>query len=270
MLNNTFFLMFLLTVSLLESTGLAQTDKSHIQAHAHNDYRHARPLQDALDHGFRSVEADIFLVEGELLVGHDRAELSPERTLRKLYLEPLKQHFEKRVIPTDQKSPPFMLLIDIKTDGESVYPVLRNQLQEFQEILCTYQNGTFKQNHVQVVISGDRPQALIAAADPRYVGIDGRLSDLDSQKPAHLMPLISDRWTSHFRYRGQGPLSKTERAKLKQIVKQAHASGRRIRFWATPETEATWRELLDANVDHINTDQLQKLDQFLSRQPTKQ
>ena len=40
------------------------------RAHAHNDYRHERPLFDALDHGFCSVEADIFLVEGQLLIGH--------------------------------------------------------------------------------------------------------------------------------------------------------------------------------------------------------
>ena len=33
------------------------------RAHAHNDYEHPRPLFDALDHGFKSVEADIWLVE---------------------------------------------------------------------------------------------------------------------------------------------------------------------------------------------------------------
>src|SRR5207237_4622701 len=38
-----------------------------IHAHAHNDYEHTRPLLDALDHGFCSVEADIHLVDGKLL-----------------------------------------------------------------------------------------------------------------------------------------------------------------------------------------------------------
>ena len=37
-------------------------------AHAHNDYEHDRPLLDALDEGFTSIEADVFLVEGQLLV----------------------------------------------------------------------------------------------------------------------------------------------------------------------------------------------------------
>ena len=33
--------------------------------HAHNDYLHSRPLLDALDQGFDSVEADVFLVNEE-------------------------------------------------------------------------------------------------------------------------------------------------------------------------------------------------------------
>src|SRR5262245_1989348 len=56
-----------------------------INAHAHNDYEHAHPLFDALDQGFASVEADIYPVDGELLVGHNRRDLKPERTLESLY-----------------------------------------------------------------------------------------------------------------------------------------------------------------------------------------
>src|SRR5262245_62295335 len=58
-------------------------------AHAHNDYSHDRPLFDALDHGFASVEADVFLVDGQFLVGHESAELKSDRTLESLYLMPL-------------------------------------------------------------------------------------------------------------------------------------------------------------------------------------
>lgn len=38
------------------------------RAHAHNDYEHDRPLLDALDHGFTSVEADVWLVDGDRAV----------------------------------------------------------------------------------------------------------------------------------------------------------------------------------------------------------
>src|SRR5882724_4727485 len=65
--------------------------KPLVHAHAHNDYEHPRPLLDALDHGFCSVEADIFLVDGLLLVAQYRKGLKPERTLQALYLDPLKK-----------------------------------------------------------------------------------------------------------------------------------------------------------------------------------
>src|ERR1041385_3971816 len=62
-----------------------------LHAHAHNDYEHKRPLLDALDHGFCSVEADIFLVDGKLLVAHELGKTKPERTLQALYLDPLRE-----------------------------------------------------------------------------------------------------------------------------------------------------------------------------------
>src|SRR5262245_39201431 len=64
------------------------------QAHAHNDYEHKRPLFDALDHGFCSVEADVFLQGDALLVGHVAKDLRPDRTLEKLYLDPLRERIK--------------------------------------------------------------------------------------------------------------------------------------------------------------------------------
>ena len=55
------------------------------RAHAHNDYEHTHPLFDALDQGFGSIEPDIYLVNGDLLVAHNRADCRPERNLVKLY-----------------------------------------------------------------------------------------------------------------------------------------------------------------------------------------
>jgi len=60
------------------------------RAHAHDDYEHKRPLFDALECGFCSVEADVWLVKGQLLVAHVPVQWNTERTLEKLYLDPLR------------------------------------------------------------------------------------------------------------------------------------------------------------------------------------
>ncbi len=250
----------------------AQADRPHAdsppavplpQAHAHNDYAHAGPLQEALDCGFCSVEADIFLVDGQLLVGHTRSELRPDRTLQHLYLDPLRQrtqHNSGRVYPG---GPVFQLLIDIKSSGVETYRVLSTVLAAYADCLCVVENGRYQERAIQIVISGDCPRAAIEAQSPRWAAIDGRVSDLESTEPAHLMPLISDRWSAHFRWRGEGEFPATERSKLNAIVQRAHAAGRRVRFWATPESPVVWRELAAAGVDYLNTDQLEQLRDFL-------
>jgi hypothetical protein len=238
-------------------------------AHAHNDYEHPRPLQDALEHGFTSVEADVFLVDGGLLVAHNLKDVLPDRTLESLYLRPLWERFKKNQGSIYGTGDTFWLWIDIKRDGRAVYEVLQQQLRKYSEMLSVSVNDQWLEKAVTIIISGDRPFQEISVSDPRYVAIDGRLSDLESspnsQYSSSLMPVISDNWRLHFRYRGEGPMVAAEQQKLRAIVSQAHAQRRKIRFWATPESEQLWKELLDAQVDLIGTDDLERLAKFLVR-----
>jgi len=232
-------------------------------AHAHNDYRHERPLFDALDHGFCSFEADIHLVDGALLVAHDADEVEPGKTLEKLYLDPLLERVRAnggRVYPG---GPTCMLLIDFKTDGEATYAVLRPLLARYAEMLTVFRDGQVEEKAVTVVISGDRPRATMAAETERLCGYDGRVSDIDGDIDPAFMPLVSDSWRSQFTYRLQGDMSAEERAKLRRLVEAVHARGAKIRFWAVPEREALWTEMADAGVDYLNTDRLDAMRDFL-------
>lgn len=237
------------------------------QAHAHNDYQHQRPLVDALEHGFCSVEADIFLIEGKLLVGHSLNELSGTRTLQSLYLDPLRARIERNGGSVFGDGKPITLLVDLKSDGESTFKALNQVLSGYKEIVSWSEQGEWHPGAVNVIISGNRPIATITAASPRFAGIDGRLSDLNSDTSAELMPLISDNWTKHFQWRGSGEISQAEKAKLNRTIEQIHAKGRLVRFWATPDTPAAWEVLRDAGVDLINTDDLAGLSRFLRKSP---
>lgn len=242
----------------------------HAQAHAHNDYEHERPLFDALEHGFTSVEADVWLVDGDLLVAHDAEDLDPARTLEGLYLAPLKKLVRGKgrdIYPGYDGT--FQLLIDIKNTGEATYAAIEKELAGYEELFTRYENGTVKDGPVEAVISGDRPLETMRSATERFGFYDGRMSDLHSGMPASLMPLVSDNWTKVFAWQGIGPMPESERRKLHEIVDHAHTQGYRVRFWATPDVdgparEAVWTELLAAGVAHINTDDLAALDAFLT------
>lgn len=238
-----------------------------IRAHAHNDYEHARPLLDALDNGFCSVEADIYLVNGKLLVAHDIRNVKPERTLQALYLDPLRARVKAnggRVYPG---GPVCTLLIDVKSRGEDVYPVLREVLREYKDIFTEFDHGKMREGALTAVISGSTPRDLIAADEVRYAAIDGRPKDLEGNAPKELIPLMSESWASLFSWRGTDSIPDVQKKKLKAIVETAHAQGRRVRFWATPDKPEFWKELLADGVDLINADDLVGLRKFLLSQP---
>lgn len=240
------------------------------QAHAHNDYEHRRPLFDALDHGFTSVEADVWLVDGELLVAHDRENVVPGRTLEKLYLSPLSaraQMDDGTIYP--QWDGYFQLLIDVKSDAASTYTAIDQALRNHPSLMTQLAPGTSEQEAVTAVVSGNRDRTTMTAQPVRYAGYDGRLSDLNSGEPASFMPLVSDNWTQNFTWQGVGDMPADQKGRLHQIVETAHAHGYRVRFWATPDQvgaarDAVWSELLKAGVDQINTDDLDGLEKYLS------
>jgi hypothetical protein len=233
------------------------------QAHAHNDYEHARPLLDALDHGFCSVEADVWLVNGQLLVAHDLKDAKPERTLQALYLDPLRSRVMQNGGAVYRGGPACTLLVDVKSDATNTYVVLREVLRGYDRMLTRFSPDRTATNAVTAIISGNRARDLMASETDRLAAYDGRLVDLDGTDSAHLIPLISDNWAQHFRWRGDGPMPDVERMKLKQLVDRTHQQGRRLRLWATPDTTAMWAELRRAGVDLINADNLAGLQEFL-------
>jgi hypothetical protein len=240
------------------------------RAHAHNDFEHPRPLFDALDHRFGSVEADIYLVGDQLLVAHDPVELDPTRTLESLYLEPLAARVKANHGSAYRGyRTPLQLLIDIKTEGSATYLELDRHLSRYRHLFTTYAHGRVYRGPVTAVISGDRAaRTPMEAQSVRRAFYDGRLTDLGSAAPASFVPLISDNWTLNFTWLGDGPFPDAEREKLRGIIGAAHARRQKVRFWATPDLagparDALWGELLAADVDYLNTDDLAGLETFL-------
>jgi hypothetical protein len=260
---NTALKWLLLALPLLP-VARAQTPVTPLpRAHAHNDYAHARPLFDALARGFCSVEADIHLVDGALLVAHDRHQVKPDRTLRALYLDPLQARARAnggRIYPD---GPPFYLLIDLKSDGAATWPVLRATLRRYPNLLTEFRGERVLTNAVTVILSGNSPRALLAREPVRRAAIDGRPPDLERNPSPALVPWISESWGRLFSWRGNGPFPPAEQARLADLLRRAHAQGRKVRFWGAPDFPGGWNLEWEAGVDFINTDRLAALRTFL-------
>jgi hypothetical protein len=237
------------TVAVLLATVVATRAAGSPLAHSHNDYEQPRPLQDALEQGFDSVEADIWLVEGKLLVAHQRTQVQAARTLQSLYLDPLRQRVNRGA------TVPQILLIDVKTAADDTWRALDETLARYPDLA----------GRVRFIVSGNRARELMAAQATPRAAIDGRIDDLDGSASAELIPLVSDNWAKYFTWRGEGEFPAAERAKLRDFVARAHAQQRLLRFWNTPDLPAVWRVLRECGVDVIGTDHLAELRHFLDQ-----
>ncbi|KAL8925835.1 MAG: hypothetical protein Q9208_003332 [Pyrenodesmia sp. 3 TL-2023] len=159
-----------------------------IPCHSHNDYERHVPLYSALRAGCISVEVDVWLRDGDLLVGHTENSLTSARTLQSLYLEPLLSILARQNAPgnisessSGQMGYPFAanvsgifetntsvsvsLLLDIKTDGQATFPVIQQQLEPLRTKgwLTHTSDSTLVPGPITVVGSGNTPFDLIQA-----------------------------------------------------------------------------------------------------------
>lgn len=240
------------------------------RAHAHNDYEHKHPLFDALDQGFCSVEADIHLVDGQLLVAHNRKDVSPKLTLESLYLDPLRKRIKKNGGRVYSHGPECTLLIDFKATNQveslAMYARLREVLHQYPGMFRTFGDGKNQTNAMVVVLTGNYPREALIADSARWAEGDGKLADLETNPSSDLVPWISENWQSIFKWRGKGPMPDDELARLKQIIRKAHDQGRRVRFWNSPDNPVFWKMMLEQGVDLINTDDLKGFAEFYNGQ----
>lgn len=227
-----------------------------VSTHSHNDYEQQRPFDLAYEHGFGSIEADVWLKDGKLCVAHDAKDINSNKTLASLYLEPLERKLKenKGNIYADKKKS-LQLLIDIKSDALTTMEAIVKALEAYPSLI--------KNKKLRFVISGNRPKPEAYSNYPDFIYFDGRPTEEYDKEALKKVGLISENYFKYARWNGQGQISANERAALLSAVQQAHEKGKPFRFWATPDTEASWKLFMELGVDYINTDKVEALSKFL-------
>ncbi|KAL1965444.1 hypothetical protein VTN77DRAFT_5700 [Rasamsonia byssochlamydoides] len=172
-----------------------------VACHSHNDYWREVPLRSAVDAGCIGVEADVWLSNDDLYVGHTVFSLDPERTLRSLYVDPLFRFLEKRNTPTrfqhhrsfagvfaEDPSQTLVLLIDFKSDGELLWDYVYAQLEPLRTAgYLSYFNGEkIVPRPVTVVVTGNAPfHRVLGNSTYRDIFYDAPLDQLESPAGAH-------------------------------------------------------------------------------------
>jgi hypothetical protein len=251
----------LLLTLIMFSYGFAQPKNyTTANAHSHNDYENAIPFYLAFQNGFGSIEADIFPVNGELLVAHGKQDLNQERSLKKLYLDPILHQFDSG------QHRQLILLIDIKDDYKTSLALLSKELGPLKKYLTT----SNKKKYITIAISGSRPSPGEYNNYPKYIFFDDDLKKTHSKEQWERVRLVSLPLYSVARWNGVDKLSATDSLQWKKRIDSVHAAGKRIRFWAAPDTELSWRTQMELDVDLIGTDKINELAEFIRNQKTRQ
>ncbi len=236
-------------------------------AHAHNDYWHFKPLIQALNNGFMSVEADVHLLKGDLLVAHEKGFARKRKNLKRKYLQPL---FEKAkannfesVYPNGPRE--FILYIDIKSGCPDLLDTLIAQVSEYEKMLTTWENGKKNTKAVSIIVGACGLEDRWLGESKRYFYFDSHLDGIGSKYSADIIPRVCTNLKSVIDWRGKGNISVEEKEKIKSIIQKAHAENRKVRFWACTNKPKVWSTLLDLGVDWINVDRLKRFRRFTKK-----
>lgn len=260
-----------------------------IPMHSHNDETRSVPLFEALAAGCISVEADTWLWnnstgEQDLLVGHASNSLTPERSLRSLYLNPLQTILENQNVHTGfngngsavpsgvyETSPnkTVVLLLDVKSNGTETWPIIMQQLEPLREAgWLTFWNGStnsITQRPIRVVGSGNTPfDSVVSNTTYRDIFFDAPLANISDPQyntsnsytaSISLGDAVGKMWFGKF--------SSSQLKVVRTQIAQATAKDLVPRYWDTVAWPISWRNyvwgtLADSGTGLLNVDDVQE------------
>ena len=229
-----------------------------VEFHSHNDYAQAEPFYGAFRAGAGSIEADVFLVDSTVMLGHD----SPtDHSIREGYLEPIRKAFlenDGSVYP-DGRS--FQLVVDLK-DGVPALKALQKLIEEEYMPCFDVRNNP---GAARLVITGNAVKPDEYHLYPDFVFFDTRPGVEFTDEQLERVAMVSDYFGNYSKWKGRDTLGIQDREVLRQVIEDAHARGKKIRFWAFPDNPLAWQTTIDLGIDFINTDHPAKVAEYLGQ-----
>ncbi|QRW18924.1 hypothetical protein RhiXN_00330 [Rhizoctonia solani] len=226
--------------------------------HSHNDYWRDVPLFSAIAVGAISVEADVWLWDNELYVGHDPSSLTQNQQNPKSSF-PYTNNTRYGVFDTviDQT---LYLFVDVKTDGNTTWPLVIKQLEPLREggwlSYWDAETGVLRPGAVTVVGTGNTPFDQIQAHTTlhRDAFYDAPITSFIIASGSLANALGGSMSGSTF--------NDTQIDILARQIQGAHAAGVKVRYWETPgwplsKRDYVWKTLEGLGVDLLNADDIQ-------------
>ncbi|KWU47449.1 hypothetical protein RHOSPDRAFT_23974 [Rhodotorula sp. JG-1b] len=243
-------------------------------------------IQNLLQEGATWQAVDIWLSEGDLLVGHDQQGLTPSRTFSTCWVEPLLRIFSASVVQVGslhrrrssifshvKPHTPFQLVIRLRTPASLTFPYVVDALQPLQDasLLTRYcPNARSSTPGLITVVSSEADGAemvpledLNAIQGERFIYRDASLADLDKvdseegkKFDPQVTPVAAGELLASTGWDGQGPLTSEIRSRIESQVQRAHAAGLKVRYEKLPQFPVHAREHVRSTLQKLGVDYL--------------
>ncbi|KAE8139441.1 histone acetylation protein-domain-containing protein [Aspergillus pseudotamarii] len=166
-----------------------------IPVHSHNDYWRDIPFYTGLSKGCVSTEADVWLYNGTLYVGHDESSLTEERTFESLYVNPMldvlkRQNPQTRFVTSPTKNGVFdtttsqtlYFFVDVKTSGPETFEAVISALEPLRKegyLTSLKDNKTVTSGPITVIGTGNTPLDMVGPVANRDYFFDAHLDALE-------------------------------------------------------------------------------------------
>lgn len=225
------------------------------------------------------MEADVFLVNGTLYVGHEQSALTRTRTFDALYIQPILS-----VLQRENPASPFVsgatdngvfdtassqtlyLFVDLKTDGATTWPVVVRALEPLRQAgyLTRYNGTAVTSGAVTVIGTGNTPLNQVQGVNNRDYFFDANLALLSTTQAnitREVSPIASTQFSRYIGAINGTTFNSTQLQTLQTQLQIARQKGIGGRYWDTPafpisKRNAVWTELERAGAALLNADDL--------------
>lgn len=171
--------------------------------HSHNDYARRAPFWQAYSQQAYSIEADLFLHDGQLLVGHEVEDLTLDMSFERLYVEPLRTLFARnggRAYKDSDRR--LQLMVELKSETEPTLRAVAELLGRTPEVFDPATNP----EAVRVVVTGRVPAPADFAEYPRWISFDGVWDGAYTPEQLERVALVSADFRDFSQWNGKGSI----------------------------------------------------------------
>lgn len=230
-----------------------------------DNFKDQSDLWESIGLGILNYQADVMYIYGNIYVTPQMPDSASHKlpTLTDAYLYPLYNQFKKyngEIIPG--YSGDLFLILNFTTQPVQIYKQLAAEMRPFSDMLTYKIGGTEHQGKLRILIKDETLLDKINSIKPSFLGLVGKMSDIDKKIDSVKMPLIEVDFDEITKWKGTGNIPFEDFIKIKDLVTKVHAQNKKISINNCPAYKTVADVIQTSKADFINTSDAIRMAEF--------